>query len=107
MSGASSTVQTEHGGAQAVGATVKAAQRAGQRRQCSDAGTERITMLPMKGVLDESLALDLVMDALRGKHEGGYVSAEFEGSERRESSRPAARTRKASHLTLIDGGKGV
>jgi hypothetical protein len=100
MSVASSTVQTEHGGVQAVGATVK-------RRGCSGVVTERITMLPMKGVLDESLALDLVMDALRGKHEGGYVFAEFKGSERREPSSPAPRTRKARHLTIIDGGKGV
>ena len=108
MSGASSTVQTEHGGDQAVGATVKAAQRVGHRRRCSDAGTERITMLPIKGALDESLALDLVMDALRGKqHEGRDVSAQLEGSERRELSRPAARTRKAGHLAIIDGGEGV
>lgn len=98
MSVASSPAQTVKA---AVGATV-------QRRRCSDAGTERITMLPIKGALDESLALDLVMDALRGKqHEGRDVSAQLEGSERRELSRPAARTRKAGHLAIIDGGEGV
>jgi hypothetical protein len=43
------------------GATAKAVPGGGQRRRCSDVVTERITMLPMKGVLDESLALDLVM----------------------------------------------
>jgi hypothetical protein len=86
-----------------------------KHRRCSDAGTERIslrsservTMLPIKGLLDEDLALDLVMDALRGKHEGGYVFTEFKGSQRREPSSAAPRTRQAGRLTLIDGGKGV